>query len=78
MEIIDITRSKLRKQLLRHYFLHPESRYYLRELEKILKVPVGNLHRELKKLENSGLFSSQKVGNLIYYYLNKNTLCIMN
>lgn len=71
MEILEITRSKLRSELLRLYFLHPEERYYLRELERLLKSPVGNIRRELKKLESEGLFISEKVGNLVYYSLDK-------
>lgn len=72
MEIIEITRSKLRKELLRYYFLHPGNRYYLRELERLLKFPVGNIRREMAKLKKLGLFISEKVGNLVYYSLNKN------
>ena len=71
MDIIEITRSKLRKELLRYYFTNPGSRRYLRELERILKLPVGNIRRELIKLEKIGLFISEKVGNLVYYSLNK-------
>ena len=70
MDIFEITRSKLRKQLLRHYFINPGGRYYLRELERILKFPVGNIRRELKKLEKFGLFISEKKGNLLFYSLN--------
>jgi predicted nucleotidyltransferase len=71
MEIVEITRSKLRKELLRHFFLRPRERFYLRELERILGRSVANIRRELKKLEAIGLFTSQKVGNLTYYFLNK-------
>jgi len=71
MEIVEITRSKLRKELLRHFFAHPGERFYLRELERILGLSVANIRRELKKLEAIGLFTSQKMGNLTYYSLNK-------
>ena len=71
MDIMNISRSKLREELLRHYFLHPGERYYLRELERLLGFPVGNIRRELTKLKKIGLFSSEKVGNLVYFSLNK-------
>lgn len=71
MEIIEISRSRLRKGLLRHFFLHPGSRYYLRQLERLLKFPVGNIRRELRKLEEYGLFISEREGNLLYYSLHK-------
>jgi len=71
MELILITKSKLRQKLLRHYFLHPGKSFYLRELERILGQSVANIRRELKKLEGIGLFVSKKTGNLAYYSLNK-------
>lgn len=71
MEIIEITRSKLRKALLKHFFLHPGKRFYLRELERILGQPAANIRREFKNLKRLDLFSSQKVGNLVFYSLNK-------
>jgi len=40
MDIFNITKSKTRKAILQLYFLHPEKKYYLRELEKILLKPV--------------------------------------
>ena len=70
MEIVEITRSKLRKELLRHFFSHPGERFYLRELERTIGLSVANIRRELKKLETIGLFTSQKVGNLVYFSLN--------
>ncbi|MBU0672343.1 MAG: nucleotidyltransferase domain-containing protein [Candidatus Margulisbacteria bacterium] len=71
MDILEIARSKLRKELLSYYFTNPGSRCYLRELERILGFPVGNIRRELTKLEKIRLFTSEKVGNLVYYFLNK-------
>jgi predicted nucleotidyltransferase len=71
MEILSITKSRLRRELLRYFFLHPGECFYLRELERTLCLSVGNIRRELKKLEQSGLFTSKKVGNLLYYLLNK-------
>jgi len=71
MEIVEITRSKLRKELLRHFFSRPGERFYLRELERTLGLSVANIRRELKKLEAMGLFTSQKMGNLTYFSLNK-------
>jgi len=70
-EIINITKSKLRRELLRLYFTNPEQEYYLRELERLLKFSVANIRRELLKLKRNGLFKSRKEGNLVYYGLNK-------
>lgn len=71
MELFQITRSKLRTGLLNLYFTNPERAFYLRELERILNFPVANIRRELLKLEKSGLFKSERKGNLVYYSLNR-------
>lgn len=71
LEIIEITRSKLRRELLRLYFTNPEQEYYLRELERLLGFSVANIRRELLRLKKTGLFETREEGNLVYYGLNK-------
>ena len=71
MDMFRITKSKLREELLTLYFTNPNKKYYLRELERILNFSVGNIRRELIKLESTGLFLSENKGSLVYYYLNK-------
>jgi len=71
-EIIEITRSKTRRELLRLYFSNSDRKYYLRELERLLGFSVANIRRELLKLEKTGLFKTKRMGNLVYYSLNKN------
>ena len=71
MDMFRITKSKLREELLALFFTNPNKKYYLRELERLLNFSVGNIRRELIKLESSGLFLSENKGNLVYYYLNQ-------
>lgn len=71
MDLFFMTRSKLREDLLTLYFTNPDKRYYLRELERLLHFSVGNIRRELIKLESMGLFLSENKGNQVYYYLNR-------
>lgn len=71
MDITDIFKSKTRKSLFRLYFTNPESEYYLRELERLLGVPVSMIRKELLRLEGNGIFVSTKKGNLTYFSLNK-------
>ncbi len=73
MDLIGLFRSKTREKILRFFFLNTEKKCYLRELERILHLPVGNIRRELISLEKSGLFKKENVGNLVYYSLNKNS-----
>ena len=70
MDIFNITRSKTREAILQLYFSHPEKKYYLRELEKILHFPVQNIRRELINLEKNSIFKREKSGNQVYYFLN--------
>ena len=71
VDMFRITKSKLREDLLVLYFTNPSKKYYLRELERLLNFSVGNIRRELIKLESAGLFLSENKGNLLYYYLNQ-------
>ena len=64
--------SKIRTNLLRLFFTNPRSRYYVRQLQGMLGVSVGSLHRELKHLESIGVLHSQQEGNLHFYSANPN------
>ena len=71
MDIANVFKSKTRKALFRIYFSNPENEYYLRELERILGIPVSMIRKELLRLKDDGIFMSSKKGNLTYFYLNK-------
>jgi len=71
MDITKIFKSKTRSALFRLYFTNPEKSYYLRELERMLNIPVSMLRKELQSLQKSGIFNSNKKGNLSYYSINK-------
>ncbi|MBI5681633.1 MAG: nucleotidyltransferase domain-containing protein [Deltaproteobacteria bacterium] len=71
MDIAKIFKSRTRKELFRLYFTNPDNEYYLRELERILDIPVSMIRKELAHLEDTGIFVSSKKGNLVYYSLNK-------
>ncbi|HHT9105411.1 MAG TPA: nucleotidyltransferase domain-containing protein [Candidatus Wujingus californicus] len=71
MDIAKIFKSKTRKELFRLYFTNPDNEYYLRELERILDTPVSMIRKELTHLEDAGIFTSSKKGNLAYYSINK-------
>ena len=63
--------TKLRKKLLAHTFTHCDQKFYVRELADLIKEDPGNLSRELRKLEEEGLYYSKTEGNLKYYSLNR-------
>ncbi len=71
MDILKITKSKARKKILDLFFSDTKKKYYLREMERILDIPVGNIRRELLSLGKSGLFKREKMGKQVYYSLNE-------
>lgn len=70
MDISHLFKSKTRKELFRLYFTNPDQEYYLRELERILHIPVSMVRKELTRLAEEGIFLSRRKGNSIYYLLN--------
>lgn len=70
MDILKLTNSATRRAIFQLYFAHPEKKYYLRELGRILNFPVQNIRRELLVLEKNGVFIREKQGNQVYYFLN--------
>jgi len=71
LDLPNLLSSKVRQKIFRVYFSQTNRRYYLRELERLLHEPVGNIRRELLRWYKAGLFLREKVGNLTYYSLNK-------
>jgi DNA-binding transcriptional ArsR family regulator len=63
--------TKLRKNLLAFSFNHPDETFYVRELSGLIRQDPGNLSRELRKLEEEGIYSSRTRGNVKFYSLNK-------
>jgi len=62
--------SQILQQLLGLFFSNPASKYYLREIERLTKKPVGSLQRHLAQLEKEGVLKSWKEGPLKYFSLN--------
>lgn len=63
--------SKLRRKLLTYSFTHPDENYYVRELSLLINEDPGNLSRELKKLENEGVYHSVTRGRVKFFSLNR-------
>lgn len=69
--MIPLIKTKLTRHLLAYSFTHPDENYYVRELANLISEDAGNLSRELKKLEEQGLYKSSYRGRLKFYSLNK-------
>ncbi len=64
-------RSKARQRLLTYYFTNPVARHHLRDLADRLHIDPSNLSRELRRLEQDGLFRSEVSGRQKYFRLNR-------
>jgi len=65
-----LNRSKERRALFSLFFSNETREYYLRELERITGISVGNIRRELNKFTEDRLFLTHRKGNLLFYKLN--------
>lgn len=65
-----LLKTKLRQKLLSYCFTHSTEDYYVRELASLIREDAGNLSRELRKLEEEGLYKSFSRGRLKFYSLN--------
>jgi predicted nucleotidyltransferase len=63
--------TKLRESLLSYSFSHIDEDYHVRELAGIIGEDPGNLSRELRKLEEEGIYTSKVRGRLKIYSVNK-------
>ncbi len=66
-----LVRSKVARKILTLFFTHPDEKFYIRQLERLIHEPVSAIRRELFRLEKSGLLSQKREANLKYYWINR-------
>lgn len=70
LNLLEITKSRLRRKILSFFITNPQANLYLREIASILKEDPGNLSKEMHKLETNGFFVSVLRGNQKFFSLN--------
>lgn len=65
--------SSIRADVLALLLNSPEEKFYIREIAKLLRKNPSGVKRELDKLEEIELISSEKIANLKYFQANKNS-----
>jgi uncharacterized protein len=65
--------SKLRARILGWFFTHVDERFFVRQLESLLKEDSTNLSRELARLENLRILVSEREGRQKYFKVNKSS-----
>lgn len=63
--------SRVRVKVLTIFLTNPESRFYTRELERVLNESPYAIQRELHRLEGIGLLEAERQGNIKYYWVNQ-------
>ena len=71
MSLSAVMFTDYRRRVLGLLLLHPEQRYYLREIARLTGTVPGTLKRELTKLEDAGVLTVEKVGNQAHYAANR-------
>ena len=61
------------KQVVREYFfIHPTAKLRVREIERALKLPLPSVIRYCRELEQEGILSIDKIGNVNFYTASRN------
>jgi predicted nucleotidyltransferase len=68
--VLGLHKSKARRALFALFFTNPGQEYFPRQLERLTGVLVGNLQRELVRMEQARVLSSRRLGKLKLYKLN--------
>lgn len=62
--------SQYRQEVLSLLLLHPEQRYHVREVARLLERPAPPVGTELNKLADFGVLMREKVGNQVLFQAN--------
>jgi len=65
--------SKTRVDILRLFFTRDGGKFYVRQIARDIGRDISGIKRELDNLERVGLLISEKVGNLRYYSVNRDS-----
>ncbi len=71
MSLSSVMFTEYRRRVLGLLLLHPERRYYLREIARLTGTVPGTLTRELSKLVSAGVLMVEKIGNQAHYSANR-------
>lgn len=68
---IEILFGNYRRKILALLLLRPGEQFHVRAIARLIDIPAGSLHRELKLLADSELLVRNKSGNQVYYQANR-------
>jgi len=60
-------RKDIKKIIREYFFVNPSSKLRVREIERVLKIPLPSVIRYCKELKNEGILTTIKIGGIIFY-----------
>ena len=70
MKPVEILFGNYRRKILALLLLRPDEQFHVREIARLIDIPAGSLHRELKSLAEGELLNRSRSGNQVYYQAN--------
>lgn len=64
-------KNNIKKIIKEHFFINPNSKLRVREIERLLSLPLPSVIKYCKELEEEGLLIIDKIGNVSFYTANK-------
>ncbi|MDZ7841656.1 MAG: nucleotidyltransferase domain-containing protein [Gammaproteobacteria bacterium] len=68
---VEVLFSRYHRRILALLLLQPEQRFYVREIARLADIPAGSVHRELKRLAESGILLREPAANQVLYRANR-------
>ena len=59
--------KSIKQRLKEYYFVNPTAKLRVREIERIIKLPLPSVIRYCKELEKEGILTIIKMGNVLFY-----------
>ena len=60
-------RKNIKEKIMEYFFIYPTARLRVREIERILELPVPSVIRYCKELEEDGILNKVKTGSVSFY-----------
>ncbi len=60
-------KKNIKEIIIEYFFLNPTSKLRVRHIEKVLNIPLPSVIRYCRELEEGGILTTIKLGNMLFY-----------
>jgi predicted nucleotidyltransferase len=64
-------RKDIKQTIMEYFFVNPTAKKRVREIERVLKLPLPSVIRYCKELEKDGILAILKTGSVVFYTANR-------